>query len=611
MKFKSARFLRIGAKLVAILLAGLIAAPLAADTGDPPSRVARISFLQGNASFQPAGQSQWSQASLNYPVTTGDRLYTDQGARAEINAGPFAVYLSETTDLTMANLNDQIMQLGLGQGIIRVSVYELASGTSVEVDTPNGALTLLAAGTYRVETYPSDGSTLVIVDRGSLQVSGGGANQMVAGGQAVKLTGTGPIQVAFVSVPGQDSFDSWCGGRDQRVESFRQSQYVNRYIPGVDDLDAYGNWQTVPQYGPVWYPGGVPAGWVPYSDGRWAWVSPWGWTWVGYQPWAWAPFHYGRWALVGSRWGWVPGPVAVAPVYAPALVAFVGGGGLSIGLSAGGPVGWFPLGPRDPYFPWYHHGDTYLRQVNVTNIRNVTNVTNIINVRNVNDIHYAYQRTAMTAVPATVFQSGQPVAQHRVRIAPQQLARAGVIAHPMVNPTVTATLPGRQVAAPRVRMAQVPKRVVPVARPATAPSGRSPAGLNASRPPARQESSGPPTSRPPLITRNAPERGSAPQRSAVPQRNVVPQRGAAPAPSYQQRFITRTPPPPRALPFSERQKAMQQHPGRPLEPEQRANLRAGKPAGPQHDREFPPDARSQKGGKSAPRPERSDHSKPH
>ena len=583
MEMKTAKLRGIALQLILALLAGLLAVPLFADEGDPPARVARISYMQGNVSFQPPGETQWSQASLNYPITTGDRLYTDQAARAEIEAGPFSVHLSGTTDLTLANLTDQVIQLGLGQGIIRVSVFALPNGNTVEVDTPNGALTLLSAGSYRVETYPNDGSSLVIVNRGSLQVTGGGANQMVESGQAVKLTGTGPIQVQFVSLPGQDSFDAWCASRDRRMASYRHSQYFSPDVPGSEDLDAYGSWQTVPQYGPVWYPGGIPGGWVPYRYGRWAWVSPWGWTWVDDEPWGWAPFHYGRWAMIGPRWGWMPGPVAIMPVYAPAFVGFLGGGGFGIGLSIGAPVGWFPLGPRDPFFPWYHYGPTYLRQVNVTNIRNVTNINNIINVRNINDVHYAYQRTAVTAVSTSVFRSGQPVARQMIRVTPQQIARAQIIPHPSVSPTAQATFAGKLVAAPPVRAVRF-TRAAPAGR---ATATRAPSPAQYSRPPAAVQNSRPavrpPSSRPPLITRNA-----------------QPQRRATPAPRNSgPRFITRTPPPPRAVPFATRRQAMQQHPGRPLEPQQRTNLRAGKPAGPMRDREFPPHPQAAPRGNSS------------
>jgi hypothetical protein len=149
----------------------LLAARLSADAGDPPVRVARLSFIKGAVSLQPSGANDWSQASLNYPLTTGDRIYTDQDSQAELEVGSAAVRASATTDLTVANLNDQFMQLGLGQGTIRVRVYDLPDGDSIEVDTPNGALTFLLLGDYRVETFPNEGATLVIVNNGSLEVS--------------------------------------------------------------------------------------------------------------------------------------------------------------------------------------------------------------------------------------------------------------------------------------------------------------------------------------------------------------------------------------------------------------------------------------------------------
>ena len=120
-------------------------------------------------------------------------------------------------------------------------------------------------------------------------------------------------------------------------------------------LDDNGDWRPESSYGNVWFPH-VSAGWAPYRDGHWAWVDPWGWTWVDDEPWGYAPFHYGRWMSVEGRWGWVPGPMEVAPVYAPALVVFVGGGG-----GFGGNMGWFPLGPREVYVPSYAR-ESWIRQ---------------------------------------------------------------------------------------------------------------------------------------------------------------------------------------------------------------------------------------------------------
>lgn len=527
--------------LILLALSLWMPGKLFAEAGDPPARVARLSFIKGTVSLQASGASDWSQASLNYPVTTGDRVYTDQDGQAELEAGSVAVRASATTDLTMANLNDQFMQLGLGQGVIRVRVYELLSGESVEVDTPNGALTLLRPGDYRVETYADIGATFVIVFDGALEVSGGGLSQRVGSGQAVKLTGTGPISVAFVSPPAPDAFDEWCSERDRRVTASASARYVGRGTPGYSDLDVYGTWDEHPKYGPVWYPRAVPAGWVPYRYGHWVWVEPWGWTWVESEPWGFAPFHYGRWVFVGVRWGWLPGPMVMRPYYAPALVAFVGGPNFSIGLSVGGAQGWFPLGPGEPFLPWYHHGDAYLRRVNVINITNVTNVTNI---------HYVNERAAMTVVPAETFRNGQAVERQMIRVNPNQMARAQVVPHPETSPTARA-LGGGQ----------------PVPNPVRTPVRTTIAGGER-----RWPQASPRTSQPFGRPANAP----APRGVAS---------GPAQAPP---RFITRSPLPTQNPSFNARQQAMQGHPGRPLEPQQVENLRAGRPAGPMRDKENPP-----------------------
>jgi hypothetical protein len=451
--------------------------------------------------------------------------------------------------LTVANLNDQFLQLGLGQGTIRVRVYDLPTGDSVEVDTPNGALTLLLLGDYRVETFPNGDATLVSVTNGRLEVSGGGAPQWVESGQAVKLTGTGPIQVSFVSPPSPDAFDQWCWERDRRFISSDSVRYVSPQTPGYYDLDTYGVWDEHTPFGPVWYPSGVVVGWVPYRIGRWVWVVPWGWTWVESEPWGFAPFHYGRWVFIGARWGWVPGPMAVPPYYAPALVVFLGGPQLSLGIGLGGVQAWFPLGPGEPFFPWYHYSGIYLHQVNLTNVRGVTNITNITNV---NSIHYVNQRVATTIVPTTAFRSGQRVDRQVIRLSPEQLAKAQIVPHPETNPTARALGGGRPV--------PTPPRI----------ATRTTIAATGQRLPAAPPSSQP--YQPSVGARNAPVGGGV----------------AGGPPRTPPRLITRNPLPPPNVPFSVRQQALQAHPGRPLEPQQEENLRAGKPAGPMRDREVPP-----------------------
>ena len=548
------------------------------STDNPPARVARISYLRGKVSFQPAGHDQWGEAVLNFTVTTGDRIYSEKGARAELEVGPFAIRISDAADLIVTNLNDQILQLGLQQGTLRLSVYDLPSGNTVEVDTPNGALTILEPGEYRVDADPDGGRTIVSVNHGKLEITGGGASQTLQSGQAARLSGHDAVQASSIPMPERDGFDKWREDRDKRVSSSGSAKYVSNATPGYADLDEDGRWEEVADYGPVWYPVGLAVGWVPYRFGHWAWVGPWGWTWVEDEPWGFCPFHYGRWVHIGVGWGWLPGPVVVAPIYAPALVAFMGGPhfSISVGIGGGELAAWFPLGPGEPFFPWYHCRETYIREVNITNIRNVTNITNIANITNINEVHYAYRTAAATAVPANVFRSGQPVARQLVRLTPQQVARAQVIPHPTVTPTTRAALPGRPVAAPPVRAAQVI-------------SARSTAG-----PPAIRSASGEARTPPPLETRNSmpPARAerippSPPNAKPLPS-TTGPNRGLLPpAPPG---LITKNAPPPPRVPFVEQRPFMSEHPGRPLEPHQLDNLRAGRPAGPMLDREFPPHA---------------------
>src|SRR5208283_1233986 len=139
--------------------------------------------------------------------------WTDKGGRAEMETGNIALRMAEQTDLTTTNLTDQMLQLGLAQGSLRITAYDLRSGGEVEVDTPNAAVTIVQAGSYRVDTYPDQNRTLVTVNRGEVQVTGNGINQTVQSGQAVMLIGSDPVQVSAVAVPGADSFDQWCAQR--------------------------------------------------------------------------------------------------------------------------------------------------------------------------------------------------------------------------------------------------------------------------------------------------------------------------------------------------------------------------------------------------------------
>jgi hypothetical protein len=478
-----------------VLVAGLFAVlpkTAAAQDDDPPGRVARLSFIQGSVSFQPTGDTDWVQADPNRALTTGDNLWADKDSRGELHIGATAIRLGSETGISFLNLDDRTVQIQLAQGFIEVHLRHMVAGDAFEVDTPNLALTLTHSGEYLISTDPTNNSTAVTVREGEAQATGGESYDLVAG-QRYMLNGTDQLTFDAQAAPAFDEFEDWCQSRDQRENSSVSAQYVSRDVDGVYDLDDYGDWQSVPDYGEIWVPRGVAVGWAPYRFGHWVWIGPWGWTWVESEPWGFAPFHYGRWAFVGGYWGWVPGPMVVRPMYAPALVGFVGGGGfgVSVGFGAGfSGVAWFPLGPRDVWVPGFHASPRYFQNVNITNTRviNVAQVTAVYNnTRNVNVVNnytYAHNAVAVTAVPRETFVNARPVAAAAVRVTPEQLESARVVDSSPIAPVRTSRISAEAkpaTARPPVPFAQRPV-VARLAPPTPLKNERTPQFTNDSQP---------------------------------------------------------------------------------------------------------------------------------
>ena len=409
---------------------------------DPPSRVARLAFTSGSTTFSPGGESDWAPATVNRPLVTGDRLWSDAASRAELQLGGVQIRLGAFTSISLLNVDDRMAQLQLAQGSLNVRVWRLAPGESVEVDTPNLAFLIRRPGNYRIDVDADGQSTAVAVSAGEAEVFGDGSAFVIGQGRSFRFWGTGLRDYESVAIAVQDDFDRWAHGRDLRWEDSVSARYVSRELIGYQDLDAYGSWRTVAGYGNVWTPRRVAANWAPYRDGHWAWIEPWGWTWVDTAPWGFAPSHYGRWARLDRAWCWVPGPRSAVPVYAPALVVFIGGGH----FRGHGPahVGWFPLGPGDVYRPSYAASRGYFTRVNTSNtVVNVTNITNVYNNVNVTHLAYVNQQVpgAVIAVPATTFTQSRPVGRDAMRVTREMVAAAAVVATAPVAP-VRASLLG-------------------------------------------------------------------------------------------------------------------------------------------------------------------------
>jgi hypothetical protein len=410
----------------------------AADDDDPPTRAARLSYASGSVSFEPAGTDDWVDAVVNRPMTTGDKLWADQDGRVEVRIDSYALRLGPQTGFSFLNLDDNIVQVRLTEGSLNIRVRRLDENQTLEIDTPNLAFNVLRSGSYRIDVNENGDATLVTVRDGQGEVTGGGSAYPVHAGDSVNFSGVDQLSADVEGIGDGDDFDQWSDSRDQRWEHSRAPRYVSDDAVGYEDLDENGQWESDPDYGTVWYPRTVAADWAPYRYGHWVWVSPWGWTWVDDAPWGFAPFHYGRWVVARGRWCWVPSPPRptyvtreyVRPVYAPALVAWVGGG-VAVG------VAWFPLGPRDVYAPSYHVSERYVERVNVSNttIVNRTQITNVynnvyVNKTTVNVTNITYQnRAANNAVTATSqasFTTAQPVARNQVHVDARQIASAPV-----------------------------------------------------------------------------------------------------------------------------------------------------------------------------------------
>jgi FecR protein len=444
---------------------------------DPPARAGRISFVQGSVSFQPGGQGDWVDATTNRTLTVGDNLWVDRDSRAEVQIGSTAIRLGPETSLTFLDVGNNVTQLRLSMGSLFFRVRHYGGDDAFEVDTPNLAFNLNRPGQFRLDVNENGDQTIATVWRGEVEITGAGNSYRLTEGQQGTFSGTEQLSYDVGGIGRGDSFSEWCLSRDERTDRARSRQYVSEEMTGYEDLDDYGRWRNVSGYGNVWSPSGVPGDWAPYRYGHWVWVSPWGWTWVEDEPWGFAPFHYGRWAFIESSWCWVPGPVAVVPVYSPALVAFVGGGGFSIGVGVGGGVGWFPLGPSEVFVPWYRTSPRYVQNVNITNTRvNVTQVTNVYNNVTVNkatNVTYVNQRVnnSVTVVNRETFVNARPVHNNIVRVDARQITSA-----PVTHEVVRNIQPDRQsvVGPARQIQARPPQQVMTRAVVAT----RQPVAIN-------------------------------------------------------------------------------------------------------------------------------------
>lgn len=358
--------------LIALLALGLTGLAKA-DDGDygngnngPAPDVARVSLIHGDVSLQRGDTGDWTSATLNTPLVRGDQVATGDRSRTEIELNYANILrLSSASQAKIADLTRTRIQIQLSQGYAYYSVFK-GSEADVEIDTPNVAVRPLRPGRYRIQVN-SDNETEVVVRDGEAEIDTPQGSTTVKKNNSIIIRGTADnAEYKVADAPHSDDWDHWNKDRDNAIKDAQAWQHTNGYYTGASDLDAHGRWIYIPGYGNVWQPY-QDAAWAPYQDGRWVWEPYWGWTWVSYEPWGWAPYHYGRWFYWNSAWVWWPGPVGpfYRPLWAPAFVTFIGFGHHSSFAFGFGSIGWIPVGPFDPCYPWWGRGFT---QVNIVNI---------------------------------------------------------------------------------------------------------------------------------------------------------------------------------------------------------------------------------------------------
>jgi hypothetical protein len=402
----------------------MIMPPAYAANSVMPSEVARLSFANGAISLLPAGEKKWVQTTINNPIVIGDRLWAGDKSFLELQLGTVTLRMGNKTSVKFLNLNQKIIQLQLSSGTLIARVIRLKPKQTIEISTENLAFSIKKPGYYRVFVDNNAKITVVSVLEGKGTVYGSKKAYQINAGKSCPF-GINLKIYRCTPIPKPDELELWSRSRDRVGKS--SAKYVSPEMIGFDDLDRHGRWEITQKYGPVWTPSIVDSNWAPYRTGHWVWIRGWGWTWVDDQPWGFAPFHYGRWLYFESRWSWVPGPRTIQPVYAPALVVFIGGRNFNLRLGRGNPgIAWFPLAPGEIYIPPRHFSREYFINVNRSNTRvGNTYITTIYNNRNTNIIYQNIQvKNGISAIPTQTFIQSRPVNQALVPVSAETIIHA-------------------------------------------------------------------------------------------------------------------------------------------------------------------------------------------
>ena len=333
---------------------------------DPPARVGRVAEIEGVVRTINS-DGAWADVLRNQPLSTGDRVTTDKTGHATLQFGSTVVRVGPDSDVTVTQLDDQKIRLHFDHGQIALRVRSDDILGELFVETDEGAWVPHHPGQYRFDRAAHQ----VLAAQawsGDMLLEAPDSSLPVAAPQRAQVWRTGAQQTThYRLVPAvKDAFGDAALAADKADDKQAAANAAAQVPPemtGAADLARFGAWSIGADGAHLWTPAKLPAGWQPFQQGAWSWISPWGWTWIDDQPWGFAPSHYGRWLSVRGHWAWTPGQWgATRPVYAPAVVGWFGGAALTVGDAPA--VGWIALAPDEPVFPGYAVSAKYWNALN-------------------------------------------------------------------------------------------------------------------------------------------------------------------------------------------------------------------------------------------------------
>ena len=213
---------------------------------DPPDRVARLSEASGKVwLFSPDG-SEWIAVERNRPLTTGDRIATDNGARAEIALGSTTLRLDSATELEIVVLDNNAFNVHLHSGSVAARLRNSQAVAEFALDTDEGRFRARGVGRYRFDRF--DQASDLTVDSGQAVYESRNSALPIGTGQHAQfwLDASGVPQYNMLE-PARDNFASWNEDRDRaEARPVATTRYVSPEMTGAEDLDRSGLWEQTP-----------------------------------------------------------------------------------------------------------------------------------------------------------------------------------------------------------------------------------------------------------------------------------------------------------------------------------------------------------------------------